>query len=314
MTSFLRSSMRCAMRSRGGVRCPTELSCSAGRSLLGRVVSLCEYTRCSGRAEMRRPDLLPGTGALFVPERRPGAAPSPGATLTGRRSPGPTAPEATSAPVRCTGGELPAACAPRPLPRAGTPRRTAVRTGPVGHGPDAPPSTGASPRTAAPPARTDRGRSVPCPRNAREARCRTQVTLPQEPGNDRRPFSSARPHRVLRTLTSSSGRRNSPGHGLPWRLAAVTITEGNLFPAPARHNTPLVPRHRRERGPFLREARSRSRGVSASRRSYFYHTRILSSNPSGKPDEGAWHGRTQWRYSGVERAGCRTRRPELSQC
>ena len=136
-----------------------------------------------------------------------------------------------------------------------------MHTGPVGHGPDAPPSTGASPRTAAPPARTDcESRSVPCPRNTRGAAAANTVTLPQEPGNDRRPFSSARPRRVLRTLTSSSGRRSGPGHGLPPAArAAVTIVEGNLFPVPAQYNTPLVPRQRRERGSFLREARSRSR-------------------------------------------------------
>ncbi len=65
---------------------------------------------------------------------------------------------------------------------------------------------------------------------------------------------SANPHSIL-------GPKERPGHGLPSAArAAVTIVEGNLFPVPAQCNTPLVPRQRREKGSFLREARSRSRG------------------------------------------------------
>lgn len=212
--------MRCAMRSRGVVRCPDESSCSAGGSFLGRIVSLSGCMRCPGRAEIPRPGLLPGTGVLSVlPERPPGGCTLPWCkpvrtAVTGADGPrSDVGPGAVYGRGGACGTHLP------PLPRAGAPRRSTAPNSPVGCGPDAPPSTGASPRTATPPARTERQeRSAPCPRNVRGSRRRTRMTLPQEPGNDRRPFSSARPHRVLRTLTSSSGRRSGPGHGLPRRL------------------------------------------------------------------------------------------------
>lgn len=141
--SLLRSSMRCAMRSRGVVPCPGEPSCSAGGSLLGRIVSLSECTRCPGRVEMPRPGLLPGTGGFVRSPRTPfrKAAPSPGASLSGRRSPGPTAPEATSAPARCTGGEVPAARISHPsrgLGHRGGPRRPPARWGAAPMLPQAP--------------------------------------------------------------------------------------------------------------------------------------------------------------------------------
>lgn len=262
--SLLRSSMRCVMRSRGVIGCPAEPSCSVGRSLLGRVVSLSECTRCSGRAEIPRPVLLPGNGGFVRSPRTP----SRGRTLPWRDPPwtadtGADGPRSDVGPGAVYGRGV--ACGMSvPGPSRGPghhegPRCAPARWGAVPMLPQAPgpplvrPFHQHGPTVMAGPLRA-RG-TLEGPRR------RTQVTLPQEPGNDRRPFSSARPHRVLRTLTSSSGRRSGPGHGLPLAArAAVAIVEGNLFPAPARHITPLVPRHRGERGPSPREACSRSRG------------------------------------------------------
>ena len=232
--SLLRSSMRCARRSPGVARRPDPLSGSAVRSCPGCSVSVLEYTRLFGRAETRRPDLLPGTGAFVrSPQHRHRRVSAlPWRSPTGRWSPGPTAPVATSAPVHWTGREAPLQ-AVLPAPPKGRdavehhgahrPGGDRPRCSPKHRGhPWVGPSHQYAPTVAAGPSR-DRGTSE-------EPRWRTRRS-PSRTGP-----TGVRSHRSRSTVfrggpTSSSALSDGLGHGLPMAtFAALTIVEGASFP------------------------------------------------------------------------------------